>query len=208
MGENYKEQLDDFRRKMERRRAEIRKHAQENRYGIDLVSAWATFTVPEIPGGRSDEPLDVGTIAAKFKPVLKRGEPAPLFEARGLDGKLVKLADYRGKVVVLKWWYPWSSTETEAEAMIAAAALTKDDPDFVILSIGMDETISQAKARAERYKLPGIQAHLRQGGLPQAYTGLPSTLCIIGPDGVVIGKNLVPEDAAAEVAKVRLEKQK
>jgi peroxiredoxin len=37
--------------------------------------------------------------------LLKKGTPAPYFEALNLDGKLVKFSDYRGKLVLLDWWY-------------------------------------------------------------------------------------------------------
>jgi hypothetical protein len=187
----------------------FRKHKHENHYGVDLVESWTTFTVPEIPGGRSDEPLDIGVIEAKLKPVLTTGQPAPEFALKALDGKSLKLSDYRGKYVVLKWWWPWSPIQTEAEAIRAAYETIKDDPDFVLISIGMDDEIETSRKRVADYKLPGIQAHCRRSAqdFPQAYTASPSTLCIIGPDGKVIAKNLVPEAAETEVAKVKLEKK-
>ncbi len=33
--------------------------------GPAVATAQSTFTVPEMPGGRSDEPLDIGTIELK-----------------------------------------------------------------------------------------------------------------------------------------------
>ena len=39
-----------------------------------------TFTVPEMPGGRSNEPLDLGTITAKLFETLKVGDLAPDFD--------------------------------------------------------------------------------------------------------------------------------
>src|SRR6185436_5067186 len=44
-------------------------------------------TVPEMPGGRSDEPLDVGEIKSYGFMPLRTGEPAPLFETSTFDGK-------------------------------------------------------------------------------------------------------------------------
>ncbi len=34
------------------------------------------------------------------------GKPAPDFELKDIDGKVVKLSDYKGKVVVLEWFNP------------------------------------------------------------------------------------------------------
>ncbi len=40
------------------------------------------------------------------KAAAKIGEQAPAFELKDTDGKAVKLADYKGKVVVLEWFNP------------------------------------------------------------------------------------------------------
>src|SRR5690348_18214259 len=36
-----------------------------------------------------------------------KGVPAPDFELNGLDGKKIKLSDYKGKAVVLNFWATW-----------------------------------------------------------------------------------------------------
>src|SRR5260221_14403382 len=35
------------------------------------------------------------------------GQPAPAFELPGLDGKLHRLEDYRGKRIILNFWASW-----------------------------------------------------------------------------------------------------
>jgi peroxiredoxin len=188
---------------------QFRKHLTENNFGIDMVESWKEFTVPEIPGGRSDEPLDIGVVAAKLRPVIVPGQPAPEFALRSLDGKPVKLSDFRGKYVVVKWWWPWSQLETEAEAMRDAYETIRDDVNFVLISIGLDDEIETTKKRVADHKLPGVQLHCRRNSedFPREYLASPSTLCIIGPDGKVIARNLVPEAAETEIAKVRLERK-
>lgn len=44
--------------------------------------------------------------AATEKAAARIGEQAPAFELKDLDGKAVKLADYKGKIVVLEWFNP------------------------------------------------------------------------------------------------------
>lgn len=66
-----------------------------------LAQGSLNFTIPEIPGGRSDEPLDVGTLAVHVRPRAEIGAPAPALEAKKPDGSTLKLSDYRGKYVVL-----------------------------------------------------------------------------------------------------------
>ena len=46
-----------------------------------------------------------GLHAAELKPWM--GGATPAFELRDLDGATVRLADYRGKVVLLNFWATW-----------------------------------------------------------------------------------------------------
>ncbi len=41
---------------------------------------------------------------------LKVGDPAPNFELKGSDGKMYKLADFKGKQAVVIAWYPKAFT--------------------------------------------------------------------------------------------------
>ena len=41
--------------------------------------------------------------------VNAKGQPAPDFELKTLDGKSVRLADYKGKAVLLNFWATWCS---------------------------------------------------------------------------------------------------
>ena len=55
-----------------------------------LISAGTTLIVA---GGRMPQQVE-----------LKVGDTAPAFELQGSDGKVHKLADYKGKAVVLAWF--------------------------------------------------------------------------------------------------------
>ena len=55
-----------------------------------LISAGTTLLVA---GGRMPQQVE-----------LKVGDMAPAFELQGSDGKVHKLADYKGKAVVLAWF--------------------------------------------------------------------------------------------------------
>jgi len=185
--------------------------ATENHFGIDLVNAWTTFEVPPLPEGkdRIDEPLDIGTVEVKTQPRLRIGKPAPDFTLTGLDGKPLKLSDYRGKTVVLKWWWSWSEMETEAAAMNHAYERIAKEKDVVLITVGMDTEEATAKKRVADWKLGGIHGWAGPDytkRMPQEYFGSPSTLCIIGPDGNVRAKSLMTQDADTEVAKVLLER--
>ena len=66
------------------------------------------FTIPAMPGGRSDEPLDLGVMRLMPRSTLKVGEPAPAFEVTTVDGnKLAVPRDFQGKVVLLDFSTLW-----------------------------------------------------------------------------------------------------
>jgi hypothetical protein len=189
----------------------LRMLATENHMGMDLVDASVDFEVPPLPPGkdRIDNPIDLGTIPIKTCPRLRVGKPAPDFTVKTLDGKPLKLSDYRGKTVVLKWWFSWNEMEIEAAAMNRAYERIAKESDVVLITLGMDNEIETAKKRVADWKLGGIHGWAGpqyMNVMPHEYFGSPSTLCIIGPDGNVRAKNLMTQDAETEVAKVLLER--
>lgn len=62
-----------------------------------------SFTVPAIPGDRSDEPLDVGTVTVHLRPTVKTGQAAPPVAATTADGRTVRLSDFKGRYVLLSF---------------------------------------------------------------------------------------------------------
>ena len=62
------------------------------------------------------------------------GQEAPDFTLKSMDGKTVKLSDYKGKKVYLKFWASWCGPckKSMPELMELAA---KQDRDFEILSV-------------------------------------------------------------------------
>jgi len=189
--------------------AQFRILRTENGFGEDLVECNAEFTVPPLPAGqnRTDEPLDIGTVQAKLSPRTKVGQPAPEFEVTTFEGKKIKLSDFKGKYVMLKWWWSWSQMDTEAPGMKKAYDAMMKQPDWVLINIGFDEKLETAKKRVTDYNLPGIQCHVPDysRNFPKEYMGSPSTLCIIGPDGKVLARNMHVINADSEVAKIILE---
>lgn len=61
---------------------------------------------------------------------------APDFQAVGLDGKPVKLSDYRGKVLMLNFWASWCGT-CKAEKP-ALAQMAKDFPELDVVALASD----------------------------------------------------------------------
>lgn len=62
------------------------------------------------------------------------GQEAPDFTLQSMDGKTVKLSDYRGKKVYLKFWASWCGPCKRSMPELVELA-GKKDRDFEILSI-------------------------------------------------------------------------
>ncbi len=66
--------------------------------------------------------------------------PAPDFSLKTTDNNVVKLSDYRGKVVFLNFWATWCPPcKMELPSMEKLSQSLKDQP-FVILAVNVDES--------------------------------------------------------------------
>lgn len=103
--------------------------------------AYATkqFTIPEIPDGRSDEPFDLGVLRPKRKQTLEVGQPAPPFQVEMLDGRRLKLEDFRGKYLLLDFWATWCGPcIAEIPDLKAVSDRFGKDERFAMLSLSLD----------------------------------------------------------------------
>jgi hypothetical protein len=180
-------------------RLQILEEYQEPRFRayIELGSIKRTITVPDLPGGqiRTDDPMDLGVLPFALKRGPAVGEPAPELAATTLDGRPIKLSDYRGKYVLLVFWQ--SQTVLDRSEDVALKAVSTGfgrDDRLVMLGVNVDTQGSQAAARAARHGWTWPQARL---GFPESWTlrgqfgayRLPS-IWLIGPDGRVVARDL------------------
>jgi peroxiredoxin len=160
------------------------------------------FTVPEMPGGRSDEPLDVGVIKTYLSAPLQTGEPAPPFETSTFDGKPLQLANLKGKHVLLHFWRSDDAKSfADTAGLKAAQEAWGKDPRFVLMGVNLDGTLATAQKSATDNKLSWVQCYLdAHSDIPMRYrlprvkstTGWnsgPKTM-LIGPDGLMIRSDL------------------
>jgi peroxiredoxin len=136
-------------------------------------------------GQRIDEISDAVKHAKEAgKETTLKGKPAPDWNLTDLDGKTHALKQYRGKVVVLDFWYrgcPWC-----IRAMPQVNQLAQDFKDQGVQVLGMNVDKDTADARFVVNKLKLGYPSLRAGEMPKKYgvTGYPTVL-VIDRKGIV-----------------------
>jgi cytochrome c biogenesis protein CcmG/thiol:disulfide interchange protein DsbE len=116
------------------------------------------------------------------------GKPAPDFELETLDGKKVKLSDYRGKAVLLNFWATWCQPcKIEMPWLIEFQDKYRDQ-GFAIVGVAMEDT---EKPEIEKFlKEMGVNYVVLLGkeSVGESYggvLGLPTTF-YIGRDGTIV----------------------
>ena len=147
-----------------------------------------TIEVPPMDEAYSDEPLDVGDLVLKLRTPLHTGDMAPLFEAKTLDGKEIRLADYRGRFVLLSFWHPASHPELDRLKKLHATYGATGQ--LQILGLGGSDTLDEVKKFVAEHDIEWPQVYFGQAwdqGIAKQYalSGLPYIL-LIDPDGKIV----------------------
>jgi peroxiredoxin len=93
------------------------------------------------------------------------GAPAPEIVGEDLDGKPMKLSDFRGQVVVLTFWGDWSPFCKPAYALHNNLLNRMKGEPFVVLGVNSDEAKDQARLAAKNQKLGWRSWHDGGGNL-------------------------------------------
>ena len=158
--------------------------------------AIALLTVPwMIRGARTSRTAAAeAPPATTATPATGKGEAAKLdLVVKDMNGASVRLADYKGKVILLNFWATWCGPcQAEIPELVNTYAEYKDR-GVVILGISIDDTAETLRAYAaqKRMQYPVL---LMQDDVDQAYGpifGVPVTF-FIGRDGTISKKHFGP----------------
>ncbi len=115
-------------------------------------------------------------------------ESAPDFELKSLDGRAVKLSDFRGKVVVLNFWATWCAPCRVETPWLVDLYRQYKEQGLEVVGVSMDD--GDQEHVADFVKEMGINYTVIMGNhtVGDAYGGarfLPQTF-FIGRDGKII----------------------
>ncbi len=124
------------------------------------------FADVKLHPSRPKETLNLGGLARSWirpddEPVV--GRPAPALQGKDLDGKPVRLADYRGKVAVIVFWASWCRPCMAMMPEEKALARRMADKPFVLIGVNGDESATHARSVVAAQSLPWVNLH---DGLP------------------------------------------
>lgn len=111
---------------------------------------------------------------------------APDFALRDLNGQTLRLASFRGKVVLLNFWATWCAP-CQLEMPVFAAWQRRYGPQALqVIGISMDDDAAPARRLVQRLKLnyPSAMGDERLGARYGGVLGLPLTF-LIDRNGVV-----------------------
>lgn len=135
--------------------------------------------------------------------LLVKGTQAPEFTLNDLDGKTVKLSDFKGKTVVLVFWASWCPDCRAEVPRLKKLAASADPSKTVFVQVSFDRDFATLCQYAKDNALPGVLLFDPAGkkeskvGADYHVKWVPS-LYIIDPDGKVqLGTVMIEKVASA-----------
>ena len=110
---------------------------------------------------------------------LQEGTKAPAFTLKNLDGKSVKLSDFKGKVLIIDFWATWCPPCKAEIPDFIDLYKTYQKKGLVILGIALDDKEKVSKfAKDYNINYPIVIGDQSISALYGGITGIPTTFII------------------------------
>ncbi|MCX6926193.1 MAG: TlpA disulfide reductase family protein [Verrucomicrobia bacterium] len=164
------------------------------------ADAPATPAKPESVPARKITTAAGSGAATKRPELIANGSVAPDFDSKDIEGKVVKLSDYKGKIVVLDFWATWCPPCRKSLPHTQEVAHKVKDQGVVVLAVCTSDTRDKFEqfVKADRATYPDIvftcdpnvkgSVTFAERASTKYYrvSGIP-TQFIIGKDGKIAG---------------------
>lgn len=135
-------------------------------------------------------------------PLLKKGTLAPDFSLPDLNGKMVRLSDYKGKAILLNIWATWCPPCVQEMPSMEKLHQELKNENFAIVAVSIDSSGPQVVSPfMKNHNLSFLTLLDTKGIVKNLYhtTGVPESL-IIDKSGNIVEKIIGPRDWATPEA--------
>ncbi|MBI5323672.1 MAG: TlpA family protein disulfide reductase [Ignavibacteriae bacterium] len=139
---------------------------------------------------------------------LKVGESAPEFQGETFDGKIIKLSDYKDRVVLLDFWASWCAPCQKELPYLMQLYDDNDDRNFVIIAVNIDKKMVSAQKflekLTEKANFPIIWDSKSEIPILYSIESMPTTI-FIDKNGIIKHIHTGFTDSSKDLLKQELE---